>query len=66
MSRASNLTNSRFGSLVARVRLTSNRHGQARWWCDCDCGRQAAVTAGNLKSGLVTSCGCSRRRARSQ
>ena len=33
-----------------------NRH--AYWYCRCDCGTEKWVRAGNLKSGVSTSCGC--------
>ena len=28
------------------------------WLCQCDCGKQVIVNAGNLKSGHSKSCGC--------
>jgi len=29
--------------------------------CQCDCGNQIEVSASNLKSGHVLSCGCNRK-----
>ncbi len=53
------LTNRRFGRLVALV-----RHGRLRsyatWKCSCDCGNIAIVVSGYLLSGRTQSCGCIR------
>src|SRR5215470_5090475 len=38
------LTGRRFGSLVV-VRYGGFSGGRARWWCECDCGRDALVLA---------------------
>lgn len=34
------------------------------WWCQCQCGTLRAVSAGNLKMGKSTSCGCYREEVR--
>ena len=39
----------------------SNR---GRWRCACDCGRETSAAHGNLTGGLVQSCGCLLREAR--
>ena len=58
-SRILDLTNKRFGKLVA-VKLTDMRKsGERVWECKCDCGNITYVTTGNLRSGNTTSCGCS-------
>jgi len=62
--RAEDLTGKKFGSLTAMKRAGSDRWGRATWHCRCECGTNNVVTANNLKERLVTSCGCSRRRAR--
>lgn len=52
-----NLTGKKF----SRLTVTEYSHtdgGRAYWKCKCDCGNEATVSAGNLKSGLVRSCGC--------
>ena len=60
------LTNQRFGSLVAReimeipggkTRRGKNSRKQA-WLCECDCGRWRLVTSNNLRDNNVISCGC--------
>jgi len=67
MSRpAENLTGRKFGQLTALERIGANKHGHAFWLCECDCGKQHKVTANNLKMGLVSSCGCSRRMPRNR
>lgn len=48
-----------FGRLTVIKRLP-NVGAAIIWECRCDCGRLAAVRAGNLRSGNSTSCGCVR------
>ena len=50
----------RFGKLVVKELLPSDGTGHRRWLCACDCGKTHTVTTGNLNSGAVTNCGCSR------
>jgi hypothetical protein len=50
------LTGQRFGKLVALNVVGSSRHGR-KWLCQCDCGRDAIVQAGNLGRGNSTACG---------
>lgn len=42
------------------IRLSSkrakNRHAQ--WHCICDCGTEKIISAGDLRSGNIQSCGC--------
>lgn len=56
-----NLTGQRFGRLVPQRQLGTNKHGQMRYECLCDCGNTTEAVAGNLKHGRVSSCGCLRR-----
>lgn len=35
--------------------------GGSYWLCRCDCGETALVTAGRMRSGNTTSCGCHKR-----
>lgn len=51
------ITGDRFGRLVA-VSHSRNRDGCSQWVCECDCGNQATVRAGYLRSGKTKSCGC--------
>lgn len=52
------LDNRRFGHLVV---LQKDGHYKrlSIWLCRCDCGNEIKALAHQLKSGLVTSCGCS-------
>lgn len=53
-----NWTNKRVGMLTP-LYLTERRSGGNRYWmCKCDCGNIIEVSASNLKSKHVTSCGC--------
>lgn len=54
---AEDLTGQIFGHLTV-LRRTENRGGRTCWLCQCDCGREKAVTAHDLKAGKVKSCGC--------
>lgn len=58
-SLAEDLSGQRFGLLLVLQR-TENKKGHTCWLCRCDCGRTCAVTAHELKSGAVKSCGCMR------
>lgn len=54
-----NLTNQRFGKLVARECLGSNGKQEKLWRCDCDCGNHNFITTTHhLTSGNTQSCGC--------
>lgn len=48
----------RFGKLEVTELLPSDKNGQRRWLCRCDCGNTHVATTGNLKSGHTTNCGC--------
>jgi hypothetical protein len=57
------LTNQRFGRLVAKhVAFVSKGHGRV-WHCVCDCGNTTESIRGNLVSGNTKSCGCLDREA---
>lgn len=53
-SRAKDLTDQRFGNLVAR---TYNME-TGKWHCECDCGNEKDIATGSLISGRTKSCGC--------
>lgn len=54
---AEDLTGRGFGQLTV-VRRAENRNGRTCWLCRCSCGGEKEVTAHDLKSGKVKSCGC--------
>lgn len=54
------LTNQRFGKLVATSFI--HRNNKYYWVCACDCGETATVNTMQLTSGKTKSCGCLRKR----
>lgn len=56
-----NLTDTRYGKLVA-LRPTDERKSNAVIWeCLCDCGKTVYCRSAFLRKGLSRSCGCTRR-----
>lgn len=55
------LTNCRFGSLIALEPTAERQHKSVVWKCKCDCGKIHYVAASRLKEGTIQSCGCSRK-----
>lgn len=54
------ITNIKFGHLVA-LEPTNKRSGtQVVWKCRCDCGNITEASSGSLKNGTTISCGCIR------
>lgn len=53
------LRNIRFGRLIALEPICPSSGGYI-WKCICDCGKEHQATVGNLKAGIVKSCGCLR------
>jgi len=58
--KALDLTNQRFGKLVACKRLDATNHGHAVWLFKCDCGNEHKTDPSRVKQGKVISCGCIR------
>lgn len=54
---AEDLTGRRFGKLTV-LRRVKNKNNRTCWLCRCDCGREKEVSAHDLKTGKVKSCGC--------
>jgi len=52
------LTNQKFGHLIV---IKKDETKKRYWLCQCDCGNENLISAfsSNLKSGTVSSCGCS-------
>lgn len=63
MPKALDITNRRFGRLIAR-KIAGHVRGNGGqsyivWLCDCDCGNRTKVTTANLRQpGGTKSCGC--------
>lgn len=58
------ITNQRFGSLVAQE-MTDKRSniGSVIWKCKCDCGKEVLIPSADLCSGNTKSCGCGRHKS---
>ena len=52
------ITNQRFGKLVALYPTDKRLNNQVIWHCQCDCGNTADIRSYNLTSGKTLSCGC--------
>lgn len=52
------LSNRRFGSLVAIEYCGKSLHGKPAWKCKCDCGAIVEKSSDHLVGGVVVSCGC--------
>ena len=60
MATLKDLTGQRYGRLTVIARGQNTKSGKATWVCTCDCGKrkEKSVTAYDLVSGKVRSCGC--------
>lgn len=56
--RYKDITDQRFGKLVAKKFVGKSKSGVALWDCVCDCGNHKIVSVNNLKCGDTKSCGC--------
>lgn len=63
MPKVLNITNQRFGRLVVRAKTALRQNRRIIWRCNCDCGNRVKVSASDLVSGYVKSCGCLKREA---
>ena len=52
------LIGSRFGRLIVIADAGSDRWGNKRYLCHCDCGQNHVTLKGTLKRGHCQSCGC--------
>lgn len=52
------LSGQRIGRLTVLEKVGTNKNQKAIYNCVCDCGTEKIITAGDLKSGRVISCGC--------
>lgn len=52
------LTGQKINMISVIKRVGSDKNGKALYRCKCDCGTIKTMTAGDLKSGRVVSCGC--------
>ena len=52
------ITNKRFGRLVAIEQTEERAGGCVKWLCRCDCGNIAVVSSSSLNRANTRSCGC--------
>lgn len=60
MTAPASIANQRFGSLVAKTRVASDKRGKAKWHCLCDCGGTVDARIDNLIFGRTTRCAACR------
>jgi hypothetical protein len=60
-SRTTDISGQRFGKLVAIEYIGMDKKRNARWKCQCDCGRILTINGSALRKGRTKSCGCSER-----
>lgn len=60
MGKINDLTGKKFGKLKVIKRGENNKCGQARWWCQCDCGNPELklIVGVRLTNEETKSCGC--------
>lgn len=56
--KAYDLTNQRFGRLVALYKSSIKKGNKYPWHCQCDCGNELDVATDALTHGHTRSCGC--------
>lgn len=59
MPKALDITNQRFGKLVA-ISKAASKSGKTYWLCKCDCGNEKEIQTSHLTDGRTKSCGCSK------
>lgn len=63
MGKIKDLTNKRFGLLIAKYPTDKRINRKVVWLCQCDCGNTTEVISSNLTTGRTTSCGCNTKKA---
>lgn len=58
MAKLSDITEQRYGRLVALRRDGMNHNHESYWLCQCDCGGTNRPLHGSLTQGMSRSCGC--------
>lgn len=57
-NRKKDITNQRFGRLLALYPTEKRCGNSVVWHCVCDCGKECNVSIQNLRNGNTKSCGC--------
>ncbi len=60
MKKATDLADKRFGDWSVKYRTESRIKNAVAWLCQCRCGTERTVYAGDLMQGKSTGCGCTR------
>lgn len=55
---AKDITEQRFGRLIALGPVARSASKKVMWRCTCDCGNITVVSAQDLRKGATRSCGC--------
>lgn len=58
MAVVKDLTGQRFGRLVVLKQDGKTNNGNAKWFCQCDCGNTKSIASYALRRGNTRSCGC--------
>ena len=58
MSKLIDLKGQRFGRLTVIEKSDSEKNGNAKWLCLCECGNRKVISGYNLRQGYTISCGC--------
>lgn len=66
MAKGPNHIGQRFGRLLVTARLESDKNGNSRWLCKCDCGNESTPLGQSLRSGATISCGCAAKEINSE
>lgn len=53
----------KFNKLMVLRYHSRTKHGESKWVCLCDCGKESITTTAKLRSGHAKSCGCIRSEA---
>jgi hypothetical protein len=56
--RRQDLTDQKFGRLIAKTFAGLDNHGHSVWLCECECGKTCEILATKLNTGSTKSCGC--------
>ena len=57
------MTGQKFGHLTVIRKDKTDKRGEMKWLCQCDCGNPnlISILGSNLRTGHTQSCGCDRR-----
>lgn len=54
--------NNNYDKLTVIERVKNDKYGNARWKCQCECGKETIVLGACLRIGSTKSCGCLKER----